>query len=231
MSTTMSKARPVIKVFRAIKSWSTLACMQKCSKSQNCVIYKFRKSKSRCLLMKIELVKSKKGTGVTGIIPCKTTETTTTTLTTTTPTTTTSTTTTSTTTTPPPVECSQYLTLDDSTRNVDYTATTDYCDKSSNSAKSPDWAGPGWYRFESPGGVMMPETPPPSGSCNTDNPAWLNGTHPQHIGQTTNNFVCFVWYSLTCSNPTDIKVTKCSDFYVYYLPDTFYCNDRYCGTN
>merc|ERR1712183_1154263 len=99
MSTAMSKARPVIKVFRAIKSWSTLACMQKCSKSQNCVIYKFRKSKSRCLLMKIELEKSRKGTGVTGIIPCKTTGTTTTTSTTTTSTTTTPTTTTTTTTT------------------------------------------------------------------------------------------------------------------------------------
>ena len=77
----------------------------------------------------------------------------------------------------------------------------------------------------------MPESSPGPYHCGTAAPGWFQGIHPTDINQPKQAKVCFHWGSDDCYEFQNIVVMKCSDFYVYYLPELRYCEDRYCGAD
>ena len=127
--------------------------------------------------------------------------------------------------------CTQYLILDDSTRNINNQERGFYCDRL-DANTSPDWRGENWYRFQSGAGVLMPEsTPGTQQICGTKHPGWLNGAHPTEINQLKQVQVCF-HHSISigiCLYSVDILVTNCGDYYVYFLKEVPFCDLRYCG--
>ena len=75
-----------------------------------------------------------------------------------------------------------------------------------------------------------------AGKCSAEKPGWLNGAHPDESGETVTRQYCFNWARNgtelnDCDATTDIKITKCNDFYVYLLNklnDELSCTYRYC---
>ena len=127
-----------------------------------------------------------------------------------------------------PADCLEYEILDDATRNSEH-GKEDYCDASGYSYTSPDWKGPGWYRMMSPAGTKMPEVVVPSSKCGTAAPGWLNGTHPNSIGETVDRTVCFNWDGNNCRWSSAVKVKKCGGYFIYYLRTPDNCALRYCA--
>ena len=55
--------------------------------------------------------------------------------------------------------------------------------------------------------------------------------HPTEVGKTVSGMVCFDRAGDSCHLSRSIQITKCSDYYVYYLKDVGRgYHDRYCGT-
>jgi hypothetical protein len=77
----------------------------------------------------------------------------------------------------------EYLILDSPNRNAETGEYADLCDVETTWSKSPDWHGPGWYRMKEPAGTVMPEHPINVNQCGTYSPGYLNGTHPEEIGE------------------------------------------------
>jgi len=118
-----------------------------------------------------------------------------------------------------------YNILSDLTRDVDYYDSYNYCDQLGG---SPDWQGPGWYRFPNFG--RMPETKPETHRCNTQAPGWIDGTHPTDIGVAKNVKICFhYWSGNGCTWSNYASVINCGNFYLYKLENTQWCNMRYCS--
>ena len=88
---------------------------------------------------------------------------------------------------------------------------------------------PNWYRFSSSAGNNMPLTPPLTYRCGTEAPGWLVGTLPKINYQTVTRQACFHSDDDKCKWDTQVNVTKCNSFNVYYLPRPPSCNLRYCG--
>ena len=112
---------------------------------------------------------------------------------------------------------------------MEYGNTDSYCDETDTNT-SPDWHGPGWYRFGMPAGNTIPEEPVEPEHCNTQVTGWLNGNHPAP-GNTIDSTVCFndlTWGS--CHVQTQIQIKHCDQYFLYYLPDTSYCSMRYCAS-
>ena len=125
-------------------------------------------------------------------------------------------------------ECLEYEILDDATRNFEY-GDGIYCDDSIDSDTSPDWKGPGWYRMMSPAGTKMLEVTIPDYKCGTHATGWLNGTHPDLLGETVDRTVCFNWASNSCTWSSSVKVKNCGGYFLYYLPKAPNCQLRYCA--
>lgn len=87
----------------------------------------------------------------------------------------------------------------------------------------------GWYRFKGKAGLKMPEACVKSGSCGTHAPGWFDGSHPTVPGVVYSGRVCFNWMGSCCQWLSNVKVKKCSSFYVYQLPQTLACDLQYCG--
>ena len=85
------------------------------------------------------------------------------------------------------------------------------------------------YRFADFHGI--PEYSPGDEHCRTNAPGWLNGTHPSEVGVSKTADVCFVHEDDDCRWSVSVKVMKCSDYYLYYLPNTPRCSLRYCGAS
>ena len=129
--------------------------------------------------------------------------------------------------------CNDYHVLNDATRNLDYANIDYFCDDTdtpSDSYKSPDWHGPGWYRFGMPAGSTIPEESVEPLHCNTGGTGWLNGNHPAP-GNTIDATVCFKWHGKTCNWQTQIQIKHCDQYFLYYLPDTSHCWYRYCASD
>ena len=92
-----------------------------------------------------------------------------------------------------------------------------------------DYKGPGWYRMMEPAGTMIPEEPPRENYCGTDATGWLNGSHPNQIGEKVVREVCFNWGDNNCWRKTNITIIKCSGLFIYNLPNTPTCSLRYCA--
>jgi len=127
----------------------------------------------------------------------------------------------------------EYNVMDSESRHLDYeTDHVKYCDDDElQSTQSPDWSGPGWYRMEYPAGAMIPENTVEPDHCGTSSSGWLNGEHPETLGQTVERKVCFssAIDDDLCYKEATIQVRNCGSFFLYYLPNTPGCYLRYCG--
>lgn len=128
-----------------------------------------------------------------------------------------------------------YNVLDDATRNFKHYGGK-YCDgyrfdpDPDRFKRSPDWKGGwSWYRMMSPAGTKMPEVAVPSEKCGTAATGWLNGTHPDILGESVDRTVCFNWDDNNCNWSSAVKVKKCGGYFLYYLPTPETCNFRYCA--
>ena len=119
-------------------------------------------------------------------------------------------------------ECQNYGSLNSGDRKIAYTTNHGYCDNG---------IGPGWFRFEGSAGTRMPTSCPPYNRCGTSATGWLNGGHPTLADGQVSRQVCFHWTASCCEWSTNINVTNCGSYYVYYLSGTPVCTLRYCGTN
>jgi hypothetical protein len=126
-------------------------------------------------------------------------------------------------------QCTQpYGVLDDADRHVSFNdgdGNVELCDI----GDSGDFTGPGWYRFDGPGGSRLPEAAPAEHACGTDAPGWLNGAHPTPEEGPQVRQVCFNWSGDTCTWNADVQVVNCGGYYLYELPDAPACMLRYCG--
>jgi len=140
-----------------------------------------------------------------------------------------------------PDHCVEYMVLDQADRSVnneDCVPGGDecYCDKIDCAGDtSSDWQGPGYYRIMSSAGNRLPESDPGHYQCGTVYPGYLKGEHPQDIYAEKEMIVCFnVGFGYGCDlNHSNITVTNCDGFFVYWLPDTpstTYSRLRYCAT-
>jgi len=143
---------------------------------------------------------------------------------------------------PLPEQCTNYKVLDDATRNVQ-SGYKKHGDNLANHGSilhprwatcSPDWKGESWYRFMGGAGTCIPESSPGQNICGTGAPGYLTTSHPTTLGETIPGHVCFDETDAlqnNCVVPTDIQITKCKDFFVYYLKQTeLHWETRYCGT-
>jgi len=130
-----------------------------------------------------------------------------------------------------PQQCLDYLILsEDSRSNTFPNPGFNLCDCCPPNQM---WQGPGYYRFLEPAGTRMPEASPGDYHCGTIGPGWLNGKHPTELGLEVEMEACFHFGFDSCFYRTDITVTYCDGFYVYFLVevDTTYCPARYCGSD
>uniref|UniRef100_A0A7M5WQE5 VWFD domain-containing protein n=1 Tax=Clytia hemisphaerica TaxID=252671 RepID=A0A7M5WQE5_9CNID len=91
----------------------------------------------------------------------------------------------------------------------------------------------GWYRFNSGAGNKMPTTCPPERACGTRNPIWLNGEHPDTVGEQKTLRACVqISKDSCCANSWNLDVKKCSadgkEFFVYNLQEVPGCAMSYC---
>ena len=124
-----------------------------------------------------------------------------------------------------------YNILNDATRNENYGSGqfTDDEGYSYDQNISPDWKGEGWYQFQSPAGDKMTENVMERYQCGTSVSGWLNGTHPTYDEETVTRTVCGSWSSSNCQWSVSIKIKKCNNTFLYYLPDFPINWGRYCG--
>ncbi|XP_078573379.1 MAM and LDL-receptor class A domain-containing protein 1-like [Branchiostoma floridae x Branchiostoma japonicum] len=95
---------------------------------------------------------------------------------------------------------------------------------------------PGWYRFTSYTGGVIPTSCVQPYHCSTQVPVWMNGTLPQGddivIRTACGNLGV---PSDCCTIPFDIRVKRCTEpggvFYVYELEPTYSCPMAYCAGN
>ncbi|XP_040211652.1 uromodulin-like [Rana temporaria] len=125
--------------------------------------------------------------------------------------------------------CVSHTVLDEPWRSTDRKfSSTKNCDISKN----------GWYQFVGNGGVRIPETCIPEGSCSTDYPVWMNGTHPVITDGIVSRPACANWNGNCCRWTSTIQVKACPlGFHVYKLiktPDSecalSYCTDSHTKT-
>ncbi|XP_078061441.1 uncharacterized protein LOC144487239, partial [Mustelus asterias] len=86
----------------------------------------------------------------------------------------------------------------------------------------------GWYRFKSPGSSTIPETVVPARRCSTHATGWLRGSHPSLREGIVKRTVCFHWSGNTCRWHQEIKIKRCSNFFVYELKKPRVCSLAYC---
>ena len=122
-----------------------------------------------------------------------------------------------------------YGILDDVERNIDNNHYNAYCDDVEDFSPSPNWNGTGWYRFKNPAGTNMPVRPPGKYSCGTLAPIWFDGIFPGKPGDVTESTACAQWENDVCYRIFDIKIMNCNEYNLYFLPDTDWCNSRYCA--
>lgn len=82
-----------------------------------------------------------------------------------------------------------------------------------------------------PAGTMMSDQEMIPFQCGTSSAGWLNGQHPTNVGETINSTVCFSWNGDSCMYETQVQIQYCKNYFLYYLPSTPYCNQRYCATS
>ena len=77
-------------------------------------------------------------------------------------------------------------------------------------------------------GTQMPEHEIDFYHCGTNVAGWLNGNHPEAVGEIVEREVCFP-DTEPCSYKLQIQVIKCDSYYIYYFEETPTCYMRYCS--
>ena len=134
-----------------------------------------------------------------------------------------------------PSQCRDYKTLNETSRH--YTKPVNYgspkCDMTGHSNTSPQWRGEGWYRFTGAAGTKMATKSEVTrdGACVTGASGHLDtNTHPDLLsGQSQDQKVCFYYHGTQCWRSTTVTIQECEGFYIYKLPNTPLCYNRYCG--
>ena len=108
---------------------------------------------------------------------------------------------------PLPAACSAYTVMNDYTREVGY-SNVYLCDADLPTA---------WYRFEDGNYQYLPESAPLEGSCGTDAPGWLDGSHPLVTGSQAFASVCFSYAGFSCYTSLTISVINCGAYFIYHL--------------
>lgn len=85
-----------------------------------------------------------------------------------------------------------------------------------------------WYRFETPFGNRMPESPAAPGMCNTMVPFWFYGSHPQYPSMPMPAVACGADEDNACSYHANIRVQHCGSYMAYYLQPLPRCFMAYC---
>ena len=69
------------------------------------------------------------------------------------------------------------------------------------------------------------------GACVTGASGHLDtDTHPDLLsGQSQDQKVCFYYHGTQCWRSTTVTIQECEGFYIYKLPNTPLCYNRYCG--
>lgn len=117
-----------------------------------------------------------------------------------------------------------YTTNADSTRNIGYTSSINYCDNIAPFSNATSV----WIRFREPAGTLVANSPVPPNSCGTVVTGWYAGQYPSTVFTTATSVVCFYYSTDTCSSCAAISITNCLNFYVFLLPQANTCNYRYC---
>ena len=130
-----------------------------------------------------------------------------------------------------PEGCQDYNFLDNPKRKANYSTPNKQwkCDQTGYSNISPDWKGPGWYRFAINVGSKIPEHTVGGERCNTGGSGWLQGNHPITVGETKTAKVCFNGVYGICNWSATIKIRHCGSYFIYNLPDAPHCNLGYCA--
>ena len=130
-----------------------------------------------------------------------------------------------------PEGCQDYKVLDNPKRKATYSTPSGQwkCDQTGYSNISPDWKGPGWYRFAINVGSKIPEHTVGGERCNTGGSGWLQGNHPITVGETKTAKVCFNGVYGICNWSATIKIRHCGSYFIYNLPDAPHCNLGYCA--
>ena len=102
--------------------------------------------------------------------------------------------------------------------------------------KSSDWQGPGYYRFLEPAGTRLATGYPDPKHCGAMFPGWTrDSSHPEEVGEIKNMIVCYDVHEncpgCGCYGQTEISVTNCDGFYVYWLVDMDKFPGKYCGAS
>jgi len=221
------KKGAVLRKGKASEEQDMEACEILCEESMDCILWEFSKKNMCTLFNLIEIEVPSNAIDTFGVRFCSPSTTTTTTATTTTVIL------------PENPECSNYTTLDDTTRSIKYgDGTYDsvkdnyYCDSNKykhSLSKSPGWVGESWYQM--PDGARIPEKSPGDYHCGTWVPGYLKGTHPTTPGESLDNAkFCFDWKIDDCSWSSMGSITNCGNFMVYKLKDVPGCSTRYCYT-
>ncbi|XP_077057396.1 uncharacterized protein LOC143710318 [Siphateles boraxobius] len=119
--------------------------------------------------------------------------------------------------------CDNYTSLDDPWRATDNSSFSNMCDYNVN------WNG--WYRlFYNGQSVQMPESCVGYGMCGSENPLWLNGSHPQLEDGVVTRKVCGSTGNDCCgyrSHPIQVKACP-GNYYVYEFVRPILCAS-YCA--
>ncbi|XP_067046958.1 uromodulin-like [Acropora muricata] len=118
-------------------------------------------------------------------------------------------------------ECTSYITLNASDRNVHFHGRMTKCDNNLTTD---------WYRFHGQAGKQLANKCTRVNRCNTNLTGWMKGKHPNVEDGIVKRQVCFHWQKRCCYTTTTIDVRNCGAYFVYKLRKVSTCRSRYCGT-
>ena len=95
---------------------------------------------------------------------------------------------------------------------------------------SPDWKGPGWYRFMGAAGTRMAQEFPGYQKAGAKAPGWLSQEPPSTPGEQQSITVCFDPYEQCDISSVVADVLNCGAYLLYQLPNTRNCPLKYSGT-
>lgn len=122
-----------------------------------------------------------------------------------------------------PVQCSNYTINTDITRDIAYNNISNLCDN-----MVPFGVAPVWFRFQTPGGIMIANHSVANGYCGTSAPGWYAGQYPSTSYTTATSIACYRNGGNLCFYCNLMSVTNCNTFFVFALPKPPSCNLRYC---
>lgn len=114
--------------------------------------------------------------------------------------------------------CFEYQMVDDLSRVTTYQDTDQPSDRSSHSLIH-------WYRLT---GKQIVQSCPPSGSCGTQSPGWINGQYPSKEAGIKSMDLCYRSGANCCASKVTVSVRQCHGYYIFKF-DNFPSVGRFCS--